>query len=81
MYRGSSKCQGCGRPATEAPRASRLMLCNECHQLLLVGASVTSKHRVDAIVTHDGDVWCGGQKCVAYKAEETRCQECPIAKV
>ena len=81
MFRGSSKCQGCGRPATEAPRESRLTLCNDCHQLLLLGAAVTAKHRVDAIVTHDGDVWCGGQKCVAYKTEETRCQDCPMTKV
>ena len=81
MYKGSSKCQGCGRSGTEAPRVSRLKLCPDCQQMLLIGACIVSKNHIHAFISTEGDVWCGGQKCEAYKLEATRCENCMVAEL
>lgn len=81
MYKGSSKCQGCGRSGADAPRASRLKLCPDCQQMILIGAGIVSKNHIQVFINTEGDVWCGGQKCVAYKNEETRCDNCSVVKI
>lgn len=81
MYRGVSKCQGCGRPGDIAPRASRLLLCDECQQMLLIGVAITQRYKTMLAVTEEGAVYCQGQKCEIYKGEDIRCKKCPVGKM
>lgn len=81
MYKGVLKCQGCGRSGDKAPRASRLLLCDECQQLLLIGVAVTNRYKTMLAVSEDGAVYCKGGKCVMYKDEKTRCSICPVGKM
>lgn len=81
MYRGVSKCQGCGRPGNIAPRVSRLYLCKESHQMLLVGVAISQRYKTRLVVSEDGIVYCQGQKCEIYKEKENRCNGCPVGKM
>lgn len=81
MYTGKSKCQGCGRDGAERARASRLLLCPECQQLLLLGVAVSERSKARLIVTADGDIYCGGQKCGIANDTGVRCQDCALSKI
>lgn len=81
MYKGKSKCQGCGRDGVERPRVSRLFLCPECYQFLLLGAAITERSKTRLIVTADGDIYCGGQKCGIANDPGARCQDCALSKI
>lgn len=78
MYKGDSKCQGCGRSGTEAPRVSRKNLCPDCSQMILIGASLVKKKKIRVLIDDDGVVWCSGTKCEAYKEDSTKCADCPL---
>lgn len=78
MYQGNSKCRGCGRTGTEAPRVSKNHLCPECAQYLLIGVSVTVRYNLRVIVVEDGKIYCRGQLCEIWKGENIRCQGCPM---
>ena len=81
MYKGKSKCQGCGRDGVERPRASRVLLCPECQQFLLLGVAVTKHLKTRLIVSDDGDIYCKGQKCGIANDPGARCQHCPLSKI
>lgn len=81
MYKGKSKCQGCGRDGAERARASRLLLCPECQQLLLLGVAVTERSKARLIVTDGGDIYCGGQKCGIVNDPGARCVDCALSKI
>lgn len=81
MYKGNSKCSGCGRTGTEAPRVSKNHLCPDCTQYLLIGVSVTERYKLRVIVSEDGKIYCQGQVCEIWKGESIRCQGCPMARL
>lgn len=80
MYQGNSKCSGCGRSGTEAPRVSKNHLCPYCAQCLLVGITVADKYNLRIIVAEDGKTYCRGQLCELWKEEASRCVGCPMER-
>lgn len=81
MYKGKSKCQGCGRDGAERARASRLLLCPECQQFLLLGVAVSERSKSELIVTADGDIYCGCQKCGIANDPGAKCEDCALSKI
>lgn len=81
MYKGKSKCQGCGRDGSDRARASRLSLCPECQQLLQLGVALKERSKFMLIVTDGGDIYCRGQKCGIANDPGARCQYCALSKI
>ena len=80
MYQGNSKCSGCGRSGTEAPRVSKKHLCPDCSQYLLIGISVADRYNLRVIVAEGGKTYCRGQLCELWKDEASRCIPCPMER-
>ena len=81
MYKGSSVCQGCGRPGSEAPRLSKKRLCPECANMIMMGVAVQQQFHQRVLVVDDGDVYCNGQLCYVCYNEDSRCNDCALGDV